>query len=305
MVTFDLLRTLGRVRVFGKSPLGAWVRVNEAVWPRLSALGDLGAVQSYGRFVHTLVLAEADRHMFFGTFFFRNRPELALLCALARRRHAAGRPVRIAVLGCSNGAEVYSIAAALRASAPGLPIVLHGVDISADAVAVARAGVYTRGRSDFVQEAICERMTEAEMAALFETDGELLRVRPDLRSEVAWHVGDATDPRLAARLGPLDIVVANRFLCHLQPGEAERSLRALARLVDASGYLFVSGVDLDVRTRVARELGWTPVTERLEEVHEGDPSLRDGWPLKYWGLEPLDRSRPDFALRYAAAFQVG
>jgi hypothetical protein len=118
-------------------------------------------------------------------------------------------------------------------------------------------------------------------------------------------VGDVTDPQVAARLGPQDIVVANRFLCHLQPDVAVRSLRAVARFVTPGGYLFVSGVDLDVRARVARELGWTPVTERLEEVHEGDPSLRAGWPLRYWGLEPLDRTRHDFALRYAAAFQVG
>jgi hypothetical protein len=76
--------------------------------------------------------------------------------------------------------------------------------------------------------------------------------------------------------------VANRFLCHMHPEEAEECLCNLARLVKPGGYLFVSGVDLGVRTKVARELGWRPVTELISEIHEGDPSLRRGWPLEYW-----------------------
>ena len=51
------------------------------------------------------------------------------------------------------------------------------------------------------------------------------------------------------------------------------------------GFLFVSGVDLDVRTKVAADLGWKPCLELLEEMHEGDSSLRTSWPCKYWGLE--------------------
>src|SRR5437867_11883789 len=35
-------------------------------------------------------------------------------------------------------------------------------------------------------------------------------------------------------------------------------------------YLFVSGVDLDVRTKVAIELGWKPISDLLEEIHEGE-----------------------------------
>jgi 2-polyprenyl-3-methyl-5-hydroxy-6-metoxy-1,4-benzoquinol methylase len=79
--------------------------------------------------------------------------------------------------------------------------------------------------------------------------------------------------------------VANRFLCHMEPAAAERCLRNIARLVKPGGYLFVSGVDLDVRTRVARGMGWKPVMDLIREIHEGDPSSRDGWPVDYTGLE--------------------
>jgi hypothetical protein len=106
-------------------------------------------------------------------------------------------------------------------------------------------------------------------------------------------------------LGRQDMVIANRFLCHMAPPEAETCLRNIAHLVNPGGYLFVSGVDLDLRTRLASELGWTPVPYLLEEIHDGDPSVRRDWPWKYWGLEPLDAKRPDWRVRYASVFRLG
>src|SRR4051812_9949355 len=134
--------------------------------------------------------------MYLGTFFFRNRPELALMARLCQRVASGGKPVRIAVVGCSNGAEVYSIAYTLRST------------------------------------------------------------HPELGSSAT------------------------------------------------GGYLFVSGVDLDVRTRVALDLGWEPVDDALEELHEGDPSLPEAWPARYYGLEPLDKKRPDWKVRYASVFKL-
>ena len=98
--------------------------------------------------------------------------------------------------------------------------------------------------------------------------------------------------------------MANGFLCHMPPVEAEACLRNVARLVKSGGYLFVSGVDLGVRSKVARELGWTPVTDLIMEIHEGDAPLRHDWPLEYWGLEPFDLDRGDWKHRYASVFQL-
>jgi hypothetical protein len=36
---------------------------------------------------------------------------------------------------------------------------------------------------------------------------------------------------------------------------------------------------------------WEPVTELMEEVHDGDPLLRDGWLLDYWAKEPIEPGR--------------
>ena len=91
----------------------------------------------------------------------------------------------------------------------------------------------------------------------------------------------------------------------MTPTEAEGCLRNLSHLVKPGGYLFVSGVDLDIRARVAVELGWTPVLELIEDLHNGDSSVRNDWPWKYWGLEPFDRKRHDWCVRYASVFQIG
>jgi SAM-dependent methyltransferase len=140
---------------------------------------------------------------------------------------------------------------------------------------------------------------------MFQVDGDRSSIRPWLREGITWTRGDAGDPELVRALGPQDIVVANRFLCHMDPLAAEKCLRNIGRLVKPGGYLFVSGIDLDVRTKVARDMGWKPVSELLREIHEGDPSLQCGWPLEYWGLEPFDDSRADWRIRYASIFQMG
>ena len=140
---------------------------------------------------------------------------------------------------------------------------------------------------------------------MFELDGSEAKIKPWLKEGITWRARDANDPAFVEAAGPQDIVVANRFLCHMRPQAAESCLRNVARLVKSGGYLFISGVDLDVRTKVARDMGWKPITDLIREVHEGDCSLGSVWPLDYWGIEPFSETRPDWKLRYASAFQIG
>jgi chemotaxis methyl-accepting protein methylase len=290
------------------------------LWRRLpTSTRRLRLVQWYGRRLHRLVQRLAPREQNHSTFFFRNRAELELMRRLSDRIGRGGR-LTISVLACSKGAEVYSIVWTLRSARPDLKLCVHAVDTSVDILEFARQGVYSLRRVDdpvtdgetFTSNthrdqtvSIFERMTEHEMTAIFERDGQLLRVKPWLKEGIIWHCGNAEDPELADMLGPQDLVVANRFLFHMERAAAERCLRSLARLVKPGGHLFVSGVDLDVRTKIAREMGWNPVADLKREVHEGDVSLMHDWPFEYWALEPFEASRRDRMIRYAAAFQVG
>jgi len=255
----------------------------------------------YGNHLHSLVLRLADRHQDHCTFFMRNRAELELMRRIASRIDH-GSKMDIAVFACSIGAEVYSIAWTLRSARPDLTISIHAIDISQEVVDTAEQGIYSLKNCDAWGAHFC-RIYEDEINEMFDRNGEFLSIKPWIREGISWHCADAGDPVLMSMLGPQDIVVANRFLCHMGPGCAERILRNVSRVLRPGGYLFASGVDLDVKTRVATDMKWKPVLELAEEIHEGDPSIRNTWPLTYWSKEPIQSNRDDAAIRYASAFQ--
>jgi chemotaxis methyl-accepting protein methylase len=295
---------------------------NMWIWRHLPVpLSSWRLVRAYGVHLHSLIQLRVTRRQSVGTFFLRNRRELELLIRLLDQ-NPQDSVLDLTILACSKGAEVYSFSYAIRSARPDLKVRLRALDIDQDVLEFAERGVYSLDSSDtrphgLLTEggnvatstsrdqnvSIFERMSSEEIEVMFDREGDQVKVKPQFREEIAWHVGDAGDPHLVNVVGLQDIVVANRFLCHMPPEKAEECLRNLARLVKPGGYLFVSGVDLGVRSKVAGELGWRPVTELISEIHEGDPSLRRGWPLEYWGLEPLNRGRVDWKMRYASVFQ--
>jgi len=303
-VFHPILAKAARLQVLGKSPASFYLRLNKRLWERLpSRVRNFHPVRFYGAWLHTLVCLRARRQQYFGTFFLRNRPALELMRRLVRRK-AHGSTLRIAVLGCSIGAEVYSILWTIRSAWPDSKVLLDAVDISQEILSFAEKGIYTPDTSQFVSASIFERLTEAEKVEMFDWEGDRAKVKSWLREGITWQLGDAADPELINILGPQDIVVASNFLCHMAPADAEKSLRNIVQLVSPGGYLFVSGVDLDVRTKVALELGWEPVPELVAEIHNGDPSVRADWPWEWWGLEPLNRRKHDWQTRYAAVFRI-
>jgi chemotaxis methyl-accepting protein methylase len=252
------------------------------------------------------------------------------MCRLVGRK-AHGARMAVAVLACSKGAEVYSILWSIRASRPDLKVTLQAVDISQEIIDFAQEGAYSlknpetlkplhqtgmteeekvlwltcRDQGPDRRASIFQRMDQSEMDAMFDLVADQAKVKSWIKEGITWRLGDASAPELIEELGTQDVVVANRFLCHMEQGAAESCLRNLARLVKPGGYLFVSGVDLDVRTKVAKEMGWQPVSDLIREIHEGDFSLAMGWPFGWWGLEPFSQHEPDWIIRYASVFQVG
>lgn len=281
-----------------------FLRVNEAVWNRLPATWKVSrSVSVYGTFLNSLVRMRSNRTQFHGTFFMRNRPEIELIRSLAEQQ-PADSTLKITVLACSNGAEVYSILYAIRSVRPTLKVEVHAIDISQEIINVAKEAVYSPEKTALVGENIFERLTQQEITDIFDGENGRFRIKSWISQGVDWQVGDAADPQLAKELGPAGIVIANKFLCHMKPYQAEICLRNLANFAKPDGYLFVSGVDLDVRTKVAVDLGWAPVPGLLREIHDGDPSVRRDWPWAYWGLEPFDPKQTNWQTRYAAVFKV-
>lgn len=297
------LERLIRATIAGKSPARAFLRLNRQIWNRLPKhISELRLVHSYGECVHAFS-RKTVRAQAFNTYFLRNRPILELIRRFLESKNR-GEQLQVAVLGCSFGAEVYSIAWRILTARPDLKLVLSAMDISSHAVEFAKRGVYKLNSSESIVRTIFDRMTAAEKEDFFCADKESAAVKPWIKEPIRWCIGDAGDPSLVDELGQQDLVVANNFLCHMRSSEAESCLRNIGRLVKPNGHIVISGIDLDVRTKVAHDLSWTPMEELIEEIHEGDPVMREHWPWSYGGLEPLDKKKKDWRIRYSTAFRV-
>ena len=298
------LARLAKYRVFGKSPMGTYLKLNKRLWFAFpETVRTTYPMRTYGDFLHSLTRMHADRGQVQHTAFLRNRAALQLIRRLTDRVSDGG-VIKVAVLGCSTGAEAYSVAWAIRSFRPVLRLILNAVDISEQAVEIAKCGSYSIIDPKIGGIDILSHLTQTEFDQLFERIQDQAAVKSWIREGIKWSVGDASHPEIINTLGPQDIVIANNFLCHMEPTIAESTLRNIARLVRPRGYLFVSGIDLEIRTRLARELDWEPVQELLEDIHHGDPRMGAYWPFNYSSLEPLNKKRADWKIRYAQVFEL-
>jgi len=250
---------------------------------------------AWGRFIFLLVNLKKDHIQLTTTYFFRNRAELDqftdIACGLAESP-------KITVVGCSEGAEVFSILFSAQKVCPDIKINIAAFDIDQGALDIARQGRYQADSRLF------KYTQDDEINRFFIRDGEWLVVKPELRAGIQWHLGDPTREPLYSSIPKQDILFINRLLFHMSREEAHRCLLAAASLIRPGGYLFVSGVDLDLRSQLARAGHWRPIMDRLEPIHAGDDTMTMDWPFERWGLEPLDRHHPDWPIRYCSVFQL-
>ncbi len=126
------------------------------------------SLASYVDFVirdHNETQALADELLIHVTQFFRDKgvwdyfAERVLPEAL--REHHSDEPLRVWVPGCSNGAEVYTIALIVleyqRTKGKSFPVQIFGTDISENAIRTARAGVYGQDILDDVPHDLLRR----------------------------------------------------------------------------------------------------------------------------------------------------
>ena len=196
------LRRLVRLRIFGKSPIGAYLRLSQQIWNKLPAsFADLSATRLYGHFLHTLARFQGVRAQAFSTHFLRNRPQLELIRHLLERSTNVGR-LRVAVLGCSTGAEAYSVAWRIRTARPDLKLVLQALDISEQAVEVGKGGVYSLAAPQLTNNDLFDRMTRTEIEELFDRNGDIVTVKSWIKEGIEWNVGDVGEPGFLPHWAP-------------------------------------------------------------------------------------------------------
>ncbi len=126
------------------------------------------------------------------------------------RDHAADRPLRIWVAGCSSGEETYSLAMLFReqidAAKRDIKLQVFASDVDPEAVAIAREGLYP--------QSIEADVSPSRLAAFFSREDRSYRVSPELRASVLFTVQDVlADPPFAR----LDFVSCRNLLIYLRP----------------------------------------------------------------------------------------
>jgi chemotaxis protein methyltransferase CheR len=187
------------------------------------------------------------------TWFFRDKsvfqalhqrvlPEL-----LRRHRHSAGaRPLRVWSAGCSDGAELYTVAlllAELGALSPGRCELL-GTDCRPEALESAAAGVYGAAAVKGVPAAMLRRY--------FRFDGSYYRVRGELTAAVRWRRADTL---AAVEPGPWDLVLCRNFAIYLQPEATVELWAQLAGVLTTGGILVLGKAERPLGVRELVSVG--------------------------------------------------
>jgi chemotaxis methyl-accepting protein methylase len=214
------------------------------------------------------------------------------------QRRGAHAELAVAVHGCSNGSEAYTVASLLMAARPDVAFRVRAFDLVPDVVEHARAARYAE---DEVFNN--KHLRPGFLESTFDRDGAGYVVKPAIRERVDFGVADVLSGGLAVTAGDADVVFAQNFLFHLDRATCRRALENLRTLVRPGGALFVDGVDLDLRHAFVRRHGLEPLDYEIEAIHDEARWARAvGWPYHYWGLEPFMTVSRDWRARYATAF---
>jgi hypothetical protein len=286
------------------SVIGQAKRAGGNIWRHLPVgIQELPFASSVSRWIHSASRKLSPRHQSDlsrcppTTRFLRYPPLLQTIRELLTE-FQPGDTVRLCVMACSTGAELYSILWAIRKARRDLNVLPIGIDLSESAIEKAKAGRYSP--TDLELSGLPKEL----WPELFEITPTELKIKDWIGDGSKWILEDLRNSGLQAQLGLQDIVVANNFLIFMKEGEATACLRKVVQFIRPGGLLLCRGVDLDVRERVAQQFLLQPISSRIEELHNINSRERRGWPWEYWGLEPLDKRRKDWVRRYATIFRV-
>jgi chemotaxis protein methyltransferase CheR len=143
--------------------------------------------------------------------------------------------VRILSLPCSTGDEPYSIAISLLERWPEIDRVdveISGLDIAAESVAAARAGVYG--------ERALHRLSPALVQRYFgpQRDGKR-QISADLREAVSFRVGNVCDTSEMRSFRGFDVIFCRNLLIYFDELSCRRAAENLFGMLRPGGFLFL------------------------------------------------------------------
>jgi two-component system CheB/CheR fusion protein len=189
---------------------------------------------------HPEEIANLSQHILVGvTEFFRN-PEVfedlsrTVFPAIAGEKQK--QVVRIWVVACSSGEEVYSLGISLLEflgkEASGIRIQIFGTDINEKAIAKARAAIYT--------EAALRNVSEKRISQFFTKVTGGYQVNKTLRELCIFARQDVTkDPPFSN----IDLISCRNFLIYVQPHLQMKIISTLHYALNPSGFLLLGNAE--------------------------------------------------------------
>ncbi len=154
------------------------------------------------------------------------------------------RHIRILVLPCASGEEVYSIMLAIldkKGLLERLNIELIGVDIDTDMIKMAKRACYSqRSVSKLPKHLVDSYFTKDKGSYCFDKE---------LVSLVQFFQVNIFEENLKSRLGEFDIIFSRNMLIYFNKEDKRRSLERFHSLLKSGGYLFLGHADAGMLDR--------------------------------------------------------
>lgn len=253
---------------------------------------------------HRLLLHFESRTCYTFTQFFRLPSQLEALAGPVLDfvdAHRRSEPLRIVVIGCSTGAEPYTVSSVLLECWPRLRFTIDAYDVAPEVLAIARDATYPRST------VLSNPLVKADFVAqTFDQSGDLVVVKTEIARRIRFHQADAVKSDIRQQIRPADIVFAQNVMCNLRRPAARRLFANVVAMLKPRSALFIDGMDLDMRERCTREHHLVPLTFAVQRIHDEARLVRgDRYPWFAAGLEPsLPRNR-NFERRYSTIFLRG
>ena len=157
---------------------------------------------------------------------------------------AVSRPLRVMSIGCADGRELYSVAILLADGNLLDDCSLLGIDCREDAIAQARAGLFS--------PAALERVPDEWRERYFAGRGVLFEISSAIRRRTTWCVGNLF------KLPPLpacDLLLFRNVSIYLEPNGAAQAWRCILPLVRPGGAVVLGKAERPPETSGLTKIG--------------------------------------------------
>ncbi|MBF0097878.1 MAG: hypothetical protein HQM04_04175 [Magnetococcales bacterium] len=181
-------------------------------------------------FIHRVTVHES--------YFLRSRAQMEyvvkqLIPGFLQRR--PGETVRILSIACAQGEEPYSLAMLCKdAGWSASQVEIHGIDLSAECIELARTGCFTRHAVRGVEESFLRRHFIADSSGRF-------TIQASVRDFVRFEAMHFPRESLSRLLPGYPVIFCQNLLFYLTKPELLRALEELRRLLYPEGWLYLDG----------------------------------------------------------------